>query len=311
MARILTLFLDGVGLGADDPRRNPFSKANLPCLSELLDGQRLVADSAPIETETSTLIGLDACMGVEGMPQSATGQASLLTGRNVAVEIGMHYGPKPNQAIRDIIQIDNLFSQVKRKGGRLSLLNGYPPGYFAAIERGHRLYSVIPQAIVASGFHLQTVEDMQAGRAFSADFTARGWSERVGFPPVPIYTPIEAGRQMVSACKAFDLCWFDYWLTDYVGHKQDMAQAVGLLEVFDEVLAGLLESWRIDQDLVVLTSDHGNMEDLQARGHTRNAVLCLSIGPAHLRQEFTRDLTDLAGFAPATLRALFGEQASP
>ena len=307
MTRIFTLFLDGVGLGEDDPKRNPFSKAHLPRMSELLKGRRLVAGNVPTVTTTATLLGLDACMGVDGMPQSATGQASLLTGRNVALELGVHYGPKPNQAIRDIIQSDNLFARVRRKGGSVSLLNGYPPSYFEAVQRGRRLYSAIPLAIVTAGFRLQTAEDMQAGRAFSADFTGRGWAERVGFPPAPIYSPTEAGRHMALACRHSDLTWFDYWLTDYVGHKRDMNQAVNLLETLDAVLGGFFENWRIDEDLVVLISDHGNVEDLKARGHTRNPVPCLIIGPDQLRREFARDLHDLSGYTPAVLRVLFKE----
>ena len=307
MTRIFTLFLDGVGLGEDDPQRNPFSNAHLPQLLALLDGRRLVAESVPTETETATLLGLDACMGVDGMPQSASCQATLLTGRNVALELGAHYGPKPNQAIRDIIQADNLFAMVKRKGGSVSLLNGYPPGYFEAIQRGRRLYSAIPLSIVSAGFRLQTAEDMQAGRAFSADFTGQGWAERVGFPPAPIYSPVEAGRHMALACRHSDLTWFDYWLTDYVGHKQAMDQAISLLETLDAVLDGFLENWRIDEDLVVLISDHGNLEDLRPRGHTRNPVPCLLIGPLHLRRVFAHELHDLSGYAPAVLRVLFEE----
>jgi 2,3-bisphosphoglycerate-independent phosphoglycerate mutase len=307
MTRIFTLFLDGVGLGEDDPKRNPFSKARLPRLSALLDGRGLVAGSIPAETKSATLLGLDACMGVDGMPQSASGQASLLVGRNVARELGVHYGPKPNRAIRDIIQADNLFAQVKRKGGSVSLLNGYPPSYFEAIQRGRRLYSAIPLAIVSAGLRLQTAEDMQAGRAFSADFTGRGWAERVGFPPAPIYSPTEAGRHMAQACQLFDLAWFDYWLTDYVGHKQDMDQAVHLLETLDVVLDGFLQNWRMDEDLVVLVSDHGNVEDLQSRGHTRNPVPCLLIGPPHLRRAFALELHNLSDYAPAVLRVLFKE----
>ena len=45
-----------------------------------------------------SLLALDAGLGVEGLPQSATGQAVLLTGVNIPAELGYHYGPKPNPA---------------------------------------------------------------------------------------------------------------------------------------------------------------------------------------------------------------------
>jgi hypothetical protein len=94
--RLLFLFLDGVGLGTDNPMINPFAGAAMPNLRSLLGGQPLVASAAPIESPRATLLPLDACLGVPGAPQSATGQATLLTGRNVPAELGYHYGPKPN-----------------------------------------------------------------------------------------------------------------------------------------------------------------------------------------------------------------------
>jgi len=308
MPRILTLFLDGVGLGSDDPERNPFSKAHLPRLANLLGGLPLVQDTAPLENDMATLASLDARLGVGGTPQSATGQASLLTALNIPSVIGVHYGPKPNSEIRDIVHKHNLFAEVVRRGGRVTLLNGYPPGYFDSINRRHRLYSVIPLAIVSAGLNLQTAEDMQAGNAFSADFTGEGWSERKDFPPVPVYTRSEAGRRIAIAAQEFELSWFDFWPTDFAGHRQDMGLAITMLESFDEVLGGLLEAWHSDRDLVILISDHGNLEDLSQRGHTLNPVPCLLIGPLELRRKFMRDLTDLAGFTPAVLRILFDEE---
>lgn len=307
MPHILTLFLDGVGLGSDDPERNPFSKAHLPHLARLLGGLALVLETAPFENEIATLVSLDACLGVDGTPQSATGQASLLTARNVPLEIGTHYGPKPNSEIRDIVQKNNLFAEILHRGGRATLLNGYPPGYFDSISRRYRLYSVIPLAIVSAGLKLQTAEDMQAGNAFSADFTGEGWSARKDFPPVPVYTKDEAGRRIAEAAQGFDLSWFDFWPTDFAGHRRDMNLALTMLESFDVVFGGLLEAWRADRDLIILISDHGNLEDLSQRGHTLSPVPCLLIGPLGLRREFTRDLSDLTGFTPAVLRVLFGE----
>ena len=97
--RLLFLFLDGVGLGENDPTINPLAGAEMPNLRALLGGQPLVASAAPFESQRATLLPLDACLGVPGTPQSATGQATLLTGRNVPAEIGYHYGPKPNPAV--------------------------------------------------------------------------------------------------------------------------------------------------------------------------------------------------------------------
>jgi len=306
MPRLLFLFLDGVGLGEEDPARNPLVAARTPALDRLLQGRRLVLASAPLDGERATLRAVDACLGVEGTPQSASGQAALLTGRNVPAETGGHYGPKPTPQIAAILRQDNLFMQVTRAGRAAALLNAYPPRYFEAIDRGRRLYSAIPLAAAAAGVPLLTAEDLQSGHALSADFTAAGWVAQPGFPPAPVLTPAEAGRLLAGLSRSYDLAWFDYWPSDYAGHRGTLAEAVGLVETFDAVLGGLAAAWEDREDLVVITSDHGNLEDFEARGHTLRPVPALLIGPARLRRDFADNLRNLTDFAPAVLRTIFG-----
>ncbi|MEE9216543.1 MAG: hypothetical protein V3U32_03830, partial [Anaerolineales bacterium] len=284
---MLFLFLDGVGLGADDPEQNPFAAADMPNLVDLLEGRRLVAGSAPFEGQRATLLAVDARLGVDGAPQSATGQAALLTGENVPAQVGEHYGPKPNPAVAEIVRRDNLFMQVLKRGGSAALLNGYPPRYFDAIERGVRLYSSIPLAATSAGVELMTVQDMQNGRAFSADFTGAGWSEQPGFPSIPIYDPPQAGRLLAGAAEQYELAWFDFWPSDFAGHRGEMADAIALLENLDAVFGGLVEAWGDRSDLIVVSSDHGNLEDLSKKGHTLNSVPALMIGPSEMRRAFS------------------------
>ncbi len=306
MARVLFLFLDGVGLGANDPSSNPFAAAHLPTIERLLEGSSLVAETAPFEGDRATLISIDAGLGVPGDPQSASGQAALLTGRNIPQLIGGHYGPKPNEAIAAALKDGNLFAEVVRRGGRAQLLNAYPPRYFEAILRRRRLYSSIPLAASLAGLRLMTSDDLQAGRALAADFTGIGWAALPDIPPAPIYSPEEAGQQLARLSLEADLTWSDYWPSDYAGHRASLEQATALLETFDRVVGGLVDAWADRPDLVALTSDHGNLEDLAHRGHTLAPVPGLLIGPRDLRRSFSRGLTDLTGFHDAILRALFG-----
>jgi 2,3-bisphosphoglycerate-independent phosphoglycerate mutase len=305
MSRVLLLFMDGVGLGADDPACNPFAACEMPSLEALLGGRKLVLETAPYVGDEATLLAIDATLGLPGTPQSASGQATLLTGRNVPQEIGEHYGPKPNPPIQQILHEGNIFSTVTQLGGKATLLNAYPPQYFEAIERGHRLYSAIPLALTAAGLSLMTAEDIQAGRALSVDFTGEGWSARPEFPQVPLYSPSVAGAKLAQLAARYDLAWFDFWPSDYAGHRQDMNSAIALLETFDAVLSGLLQAWEGHQDLIVLTSDHGNLEDLSQRGHTRNPVPALLIGSEELRGRFGEGLENLTHFVPAIHRTLF------
>ena len=304
MTSVLVFFLDGIGLGNTDAEVNPFVQAQLPNINKLLGQQMLTSQAAPYHGLQASLIALDANLGLPGAPQSASGQAALLTGRNIAQEIGGHYGPKPNPEIAGILHSDNIFMQVVAEGGKTALLNAYPPGYFQGIESGRRLYSAIPLALNAAGIPLMTADDLQQGNALSVDFTGEIWSAQPGFPRAPIYTYEQAGTLLAKLSLRYDLAWFDFWPSDYAGHRRKMDQAVELLESFDAVFGALVDAWDSTNDLILLTSDHGNLEDLSQRKHTRNPVPCILIGPETTRKKLATRLSDLTDVAPAIRHVL-------
>jgi hypothetical protein len=288
--RLLFIFLDGIGLGENNPETNPFARAKMPYLNRLLE-------AAPFHGDRASLVGVDPAVGVSGLPQSATGQAILLTGKNIPAELGYHYGPKPNPEVAAYLNDGTLFSNFAKAGKKVALLNGYPPRYFHGIDSGKRLYSSIPLAVTNAGVPLFRHEDLFAGRALSADFTGEGWRTMLGFLDAPVMEAAQAGRKLGSLAKEYDFSLFEYWASDYAGHKQQMDEAIRLMESFDGVLGGLVDVW--DNGLILVTSDHGNMEDLSTRKHTDANVPALIIGEKAAREEFTRDLKDLTDIAPA------------
>lgn len=296
--RILFLFLDGIGLGDDNPETNPFVRAEMPYLESLLDGKKLTRSAAPFESELISLQAVDPNLGVKGLPQSATGQAVLLTGINIPAELGYHYGPKPNPEVAQYLDGKTLFSRTIQAGKKTAMLNAYPPRYFDGIDSGKRLYSSIPLALTNAGVSLFTHDDYFAGHALSADFTGEGWREVLGYPDAPVFDPITAGTNLSQLAKHYDFSFFEYWASDYAGHKQDMDWAIRQLETFDGVLKGLLADWDLAHDLVLLTSDHGNMEDLSTRKHTAAPVPLILFGEKTKRDAFA-DVSDLTGIAPA------------
>ncbi len=302
--KVLFLFLDGIGLGENNADKNPFVHANMPTLNSLLGGQNLVETSAPFEGELATLLSIDATLGVKGLPQSATGQAVLLTGINIPAELGYHYGPKPNPEVAQYLNGKTIFSKTVKAGKKAALLNAYPARYFEAIDSGKRLYSSIPLALTNAGLPLFTQNDLYAGNALSADFTGKGWREFMKLNDSPIFEPEEAGAKLAEIAKRYDFSFFEYWASDYAGHKQDMDSATRQLESFDSVLKGLLANWRDDDGIILLTSDHGNMEDLSTRKHTDAHVPLLLFGDKNNRREFQKDIQDLTGVAPAISKVL-------
>ena len=67
-----------------------------------------------------------------------------------------------------------------------------------------------------------------------------------------------------------------------------------------------MEEMKDDELLVLITSDHGNMEDLSTRKHTDADVPALVIGDKTARDKFTQDMEDLTDIAPAIWRTVMG-----
>jgi hypothetical protein len=245
---------------------------------------------------------------VAGLPQSATGQSVLLTGINIPAELGHHYGPKPNPEVAAYLHNRTLFSEFKHAGKQAALLNAYPPRYFEAVESGRRLLSAIPMAVTNAHIPLRTKKDLFNGRALSVDFTGEGWREQLNISETPTLTPDQAGQRLAELAAELDFAFFEYWPSDYAGHRQDMAAALSILATIDAVLESLIDAWEQVDGLILLTSDHGNMEDLSTRRHTYNPVPAIVIGDEEARRDFVDDLDDLTGIAPAIRRCLALQQ---
>ncbi len=298
-------FMDGVGLGDDDPESNPFVLAKMPGLSKLLGevwylrpgvGQR--SEQKRISTDKATLVATDPNMAVPGRPQSATGQATILTGRNVPALVGEHYGPKPNPAVAEEIRRGNLFQEVIKAGGKAALITPYPQGYFDSIESGKRLLSSVPLAATSAGLKLLTAEDLRAGRAVSPGFTGEGWRDFLGYDDIPTLSLAAAGRQIAAVAQQYDFSFFEHWPSDRSGHRGPIDQAAQHLEMIDQVVGSLVDAWDDRRDLLIITSDHGNIEEKNHRQHSRNPVPTILIGPDHAQLALKiNDLADIAHVA--------------
>ncbi len=292
---ILFLFLDGVGLGEGDAV-NPFGTARTPFLAESLGGA-LTRERPAIFTPSFVFKPLDARLGFPGLPQSATGQTALLTGKNGAAIMAGHYGPYPGPTLKGVLDKGTLFSEVVAAGGRAGLANAFPPGYFAAVERGKRRVNVPVYAAQAAGLPLLTLQDYAAGRALSADLSGAYLHDLD--PKLPRYRFEEAGSKLAHIAQDADLTFFDFWLSDSAGHRWSFEASVGLVEQLDAFLSGLVPA--LGDTTLLLTSDHGNLEDKSTKSHTTNPVPLLALGPAAPAWAGVRDLLEVA---PAVRRVL-------
>jgi hypothetical protein len=304
--RVLLIFLDGIGLGENDPATNPFAAADTPVLHALGGGRPWLQTTPRAAGPRSAFAPVDPRMGVPGRPQSASGQAAILTGRNIPALIGEHYGPRPNPPIRALLADDNLFKQVVARGDAAALLEAYPPRFHEAIARGKRIPSSYQDAALQAGLPLFDEMAVAAGEAMTVDWTGAAWRDHLGYADATVYTPYEAGRHMVALARRYTFSFFPHWLTDQVGHRGGVPEGVDLLELFDGVMAGALDAWEDDDGLIVITSDHGNLEDLSHGKHTQNDVPLVVIGAG--AQRFAQGVTTLADITPQILAYLYGSE---
>ncbi len=302
--RLLFIFLDGVGLGEAGAPGNPFSVAEHPYLNTLLGG-RLDASLASVSRSGLHYSSIDASLGVAGLPQSATGQTTLLTGVNSARVMGRHYGPWPGPTLKKLLDRDNLFSRVTGAGERVLLANMYPPGYFRSLELGTLRVNAPVYAALGAGLELLDLEAYQSGMAVSADLTGEYLSTFL--PGARITTPQEAGRDLHRLARNARLTFFDYWLSDQVGHRGTFEDAVATVGRLDGLIEGALEAGATGDVTVLITSDHGNLEDKTVRGHTYAPVPLIAHGPEAHRFASVKGLEDV--FQVIT-RLLLGDAAT-
>lgn len=294
---ILFVFIDGLGVGRDDPGSNPLARHSPPHLNRLMS-------SDGFESERFLYRSIDANLDIEGLPQSGTGQATLFTGVNCARLAGRHFGPYPHSTSHETIATKNVFLRVTQLTGdreSAAFANAYPPPFFKRSRRRDR-WTVTTRCCIDAGIKIRDLDDLAAGRAVAADVTGVGLVN-AGFAVTPV-TEHKAAEALVDLATRHRLTIFEYFLTDKAGHSQSMTMAGTVLATIDIFLKSVTE--RIDRlpITLIMTSDHGNIEDLSTKTHTRNPVPFAALGPAAQKFAGVRSLTDVA---PAVLTAIAGD----
>lgn len=326
--RTFLLFVDGLGLAPEaEPAHNPLLQARMPHLHRLTGGLPLVQTSLPFSGPAS-IVAADACLGLPGLPQSATGQTTILTGLNASAHIGRHLHGYPSPRLRALLEAHSLLRRAAEGGWRATFLNAYTPPFFdwlaaglpdempgvgplptSAQKRQRARPSASTIANLAAGLPFRGFAELLAGRAVFHDITCFTLAER-GFPDVPLITPEQAGRHAAAVMSEHDLVFYEHFLTDIAGHSQEMARAVAVLERLDGFLGGLLAHLEPDV-LLVMISDHGNIEDLSVKTHTRNPVpaLCFCPGSPALARAAAGRVQSLLDITPLLLATLANEVA--
>lgn len=252
-ACLLMVFVDGLGVGSSDPSVNPVHSGCCPVISDLLRRHR----------------SIDACLGVPGLPQSATGQTTLLTGVNAAVEVGRHVEGFPGPSLRRIIEEHNIYKQLARQGRVSTFANAYFVDEIEEVTR-RSIQSVTTVAAMSAFGRVRGKDLLASNQAVYQDITrealvARGYTG-------PLVTPAEAAEHLVGIAAQQDLTLFEYFQTDRAGHSGDRKFATAILAILDALLGQIMTHVGGGHISLVLTSDHGNIENMTTTRHTMAPV---------------------------------------
>jgi 2,3-bisphosphoglycerate-independent phosphoglycerate mutase len=286
---VLLIFIDGIGIGTRGVH-NPLDGLESEFFSIFQNEQpTLPFDGLMAET--------DARLGVDGLPQSATGQTAILTGVNAAKLIGRHLHGYPSPRLKQALAEHSVYKKLIARDRSVTFANAYTRSY---VDNPPRFISATTVAAQTAGVRLRMLEDLQNGEAVSHDFTNRFLIERG--VEVDVCTAERAGARLASLAASHDFTLYEHFITDRIGHAQRRDLALDHLTELGRFLRAVLEASDLSRVTVVVTSDHGNIEDLSTRSHTLNPVATLVFGPAReLIASRVRSLTDIT---PAIVETL-------
>lgn len=266
------LFVDGWGLSQDP--RSPLQALDLPTLQALTGGfsSQLFAWAYRV---------LDATLGVEGLPQSGTGQTTLLTGTNAARLLGYHQGPHPLRRLQGLLREESLQVWSQARGLEVIHANGYRQEYLERIRTSRRnLLSAFAYAARSAGLELRSLEDPLA------------------LAPAFWDAPEKAGERLARLAERHDWVVLENWALDYFAHREPDLLPQRFSEL-DRFLRGWLEA--NPSATLLLTSDHGNAEEPWHPQHTRNPVPLIVVGPLAATVPPMSSLTDVATWVRSVL----------
>jgi hypothetical protein len=222
------------------------------------------------------MVSTRADLDVPGLPQSATGHTTIITGVNAARYMGRHFPGYPMATLVRLIENGNLLKTAASMGLRATYINAFVSR--PAILRGRTLRSASAVAAESTGQRFFSLHDLVEGNALYHDFTNEVLIQR-GYN-VPRLSPECAGRRLAMLAADTHLTLYEYFMTDLAGHSQDPFWASRELRKLERfILSGVIRNLDISSTHVIVCSDHGNVEDLSTCTHTRNPVPTMIWGP--------------------------------
>lgn len=286
------IFIDGVGIGEKDYEYNPFFKFGFKIFNEIFK-QTPYIQNQYLEKDGIFVFPSDARMGIEGLPQSGTGQVSIFCGINAPQFVGKHFGPFPYSTTIPIIAEKNIFKTYKDLKLTPYFANAYPKIFFDYIKSGKSRLSTTTLSCRLAGLKLNSVTELRQSKALTAEITNERWNQKLSYHLKVIKAETAARRLLRIAGNNF-FTLYEFYLTDHLGHGRIADEFDSVYNNLDRFLFTILSELQNEDLTLVICSDHGNFEDLSVKTHTLNPALTITAGKyAREVAESIKNLTDI------------------
>ena len=298
MNPVLMVFIDGVGIGKKDYQFNPFFKYGFKTFETIFDDIPHL-NNPRLSKKGSYLFPVDANLGVEGLPQSGTGQVAIFCGFNAPKYVGKHFGPFPYSTTIPVLAEQNIFKAFKDSGSKACFANAYPQIFFDYINSGKSRLSVTSLSCKLTGIKLNDVNDLIQGNALTAEITNERWNKKLKYN-LDLISPENAAERLIDITAKNDFTLFEFFLTDHLGHGRIADEFENIYSNLDNFLLSLLLRIQDSDISLIICSDHGNFEDISVKTHTINPALTIAAGKH--ADKFAREIIDLSQIKPTIIK---------
>jgi 2,3-bisphosphoglycerate-independent phosphoglycerate mutase len=292
------IFIDGVGIGEKNYETNPFFKYGFKIFDELFKDTPH-SQNLFLEKDEMYVFPTDARLGVEGLPQSGTGQVSIFCGMNAPKFVGKHFGPFPYSTTIPIIEEKNIFKTFKELGKSAYFANAYPKVFFDYLRSGKIRLSTTSLSCRLTGIKLNSVTELRQSKALTAEITNERWNRKLKYQ-LKIIRPETAARRLLRIAGKNDFTLYEFFHTDHLGHGRITDEFETIYENLNRFLFTILKELNKKDMTLIICSDHGNFEDLSVKTHTMNPALTITAG--YKAKQLAGSIKDLTDIKPSIIK---------
>lgn len=292
------IFIDGVGIGEKDYQYNPFFKNGFKIFNKIFK-ETPHKQNPYLEKEGMFIFPTDARMGIEGLPQSGTGQVSIFCGVNAPGIVGKHFGPFPYSTTIQIIKEQNIFKTYKDLNLSSYFVNAYPQVFFDYVNSGKSRLSTTALSCKLTGIKLNSITELRKSKALTAEITNERWNRKLNYNLKEI-KPETAARRLLRIANKYDFTLYEFYLTDHLGHGRLNDEFDSIYNNLDRFLLTILSELNKEDLTLIICSDHGNFEDLSVKTHTLNPALTITAGK--YSKELAERINNLSDIKPSILK---------